>query len=109
MRIVLGRCALGSDKKTRTVMEDAIGMDNDDDGDGINDGVELRCSTDPLDSLSVPLDTDGDGKIFQFETLLTKTMMATPGSIEKKRRVVPTQSVQHRFQWMSMETQFATI
>ena len=34
--------------------------DLDDDGDGYSDIDEINCSSDPLDSLSLPVDTDGD-------------------------------------------------
>ena len=36
--------------------------DSDDDNDGWLDTVEINCETDPLDILSVPIDTDGDGE-----------------------------------------------
>jgi gliding motility-associated-like protein len=35
-------------------------LDSDDDNDGFDTSVEILCNTDPLDSNSVPLDTDGD-------------------------------------------------
>jgi len=35
--------------------------DTDDDNDSFNDDIELTVGTDPLDSLSVPADLDGDG------------------------------------------------
>ena len=34
--------------------------DTDDDGDGYLDVDEIYCSSDPLDSSSIPVDTDGD-------------------------------------------------
>ncbi|DAC21991.1 MAG TPA: hypothetical protein HA345_06240, partial [Candidatus Thalassarchaeaceae archaeon] len=48
---------------------DALGdnMDPDDDGDGFSDSTEIDCLSDPLDSISVPLDTDGDGQCDVFE------------------------------------------
>ena len=44
---------------------DIIGdnADTDDDNDGFDDALEIQCNTDPLDPLSVPIDTDGDGEI----------------------------------------------
>ena len=42
---------------------DGIGnnADDDDDGDGYNDQIEQDCGSDPVDSLSIPIDSDGDG------------------------------------------------
>ncbi len=42
---------------------DGIGdnADDDDDGDGITDKMELSAGYDPIDGNSTPLDTDGDG------------------------------------------------
>ena len=43
---------------------DQIGdnADTDDDNDGFTDVFEIQCNSDPLDSSSFPVDTDGDGE-----------------------------------------------
>ena len=49
-----------SDNDSDTIGDNA---DTDDDNDGFDDALEIQCNTDPLDPLSVPIDTDGDGEI----------------------------------------------
>ena len=60
---------------TITVLVDTDGdsvadlYDDDDDDDGWNDTAELDCGTEPLNSTSIPADTDSDGICDPWTTL----------------------------------------